>query len=140
MAVLEKKGVNPVVAAIGNYFWCIIGYILLGQTGKGIKTLICGLIGSCLCVLPGILVCILSMVDGYQVAKAVEEGEEIDEMEFKNEMLCKIVRIIDKNAFCKTLEGGDTPGEAAEEAPAEETAAAEEAPAEAAEEEKSEEA
>lgn len=102
MAVLEKKGVNPVVAVIANWFVLgILGYILLGQTSKSIKFLITGIIGSICCVIPGMIIGILGLVDVYQVAVAVENGEEVDEHEYKNALLFKICKIIDKDAICK---------------------------------------
>ena len=58
-------------------------------------------IGSCLCVFPGIVLAVLGLVDVYQVAVAVEAGEEVDENEYKMELLYKVVKLIHKDAVFK---------------------------------------
>ena len=104
MAKLENKGIDPILAAVANWFvLSILGYILIGQTQKGVNVLIAVLIGSCLCILPGTVIAILGIIDVYQIALAVKNGEEVDEHEYKNELLFKIVKMIDKNAICKTV-------------------------------------
>lgn len=60
--------------------------------------LLATIVGSCLCLFPGVIVAILGIVDCYSVAKAVSEGQEVGANEFKIELLYKIVRIIDKTA------------------------------------------
>ncbi len=102
MAKLEKKGVDPVLAAVANWFvFSILGYILIGQTSKGVKVLITIIVGLVCCWLPGVILAILAAVDVYQVAKAVNEGEEIDEHEYMVPMLYKFAKIFDKEAICK---------------------------------------
>jgi hypothetical protein len=59
------------------------------------------LIGNILCVLPGIIVAVLSAVDSYQTAERLKNGETIDENEYSNPLLFKICKILDKNATCK---------------------------------------
>jgi hypothetical protein len=84
MAVLEKKGIDPILAAVANWFGSsILGYVLIGQTDKGIKVMIAVLIGSCCCILPGSIIAILAIIDAYQVALAVQNDEEVDEHEQK---------------------------------------------------------
>ena len=100
MATLENKNVNPVVAVIANGFVLgILGYALIGQTNKGIMVLLATLIGTLLCGLPGIIVMILGLVDVFEVATAIQKGEKIDEHEYKNEMLYKIVKMLHKDAI-----------------------------------------
>ena len=99
MATLENKDVNPVVALIANLFLLIVGYVLIGQTNKGLKVLLAWLIGSLLCCLPGVFIAILGLIDVYQVATAIQKGEKIDEHEYKNEMLYKIVKMLHKDAI-----------------------------------------
>ena len=104
MANLEKKGIDPILAAVANWFVIsILGYVLIGQTDKGIKVMLAVLIGSCCCILPGTVIAILGIIDVYQVALAVQNDEEVDEHEYKNELLYKIVKMIDKDAICKTV-------------------------------------
>ena len=102
MAKLENKQVNPVVAVIANWFILgILGYILLGQTSKSIKVLIATLIGTVLCCIPGVVISLLGLIDVYQVATAVAQGEVVDENEYKVELLYKICKIVDKEAVFK---------------------------------------
>lgn len=109
MANLEKKGIDPVLAAVANWFGIsILGYVLVGQTDKGIKVLIAVLIGSLCCGIPGTILAILGIIDVYQVALAVKNDEEVDEHEYKNELLYKVVKMLDKEAICKTVPADTT--------------------------------
>ena len=60
----------------------------------------------CIALLPlfglGLLLGVLAAVDVYKVAEAVSKGEEIDEHEYKMEILYKIVKIIHKDAVFKS--------------------------------------
>lgn len=103
MANVENKRINPVVALIANWFvFGILGYILIGQTKKGVMVVIATIIGSVLCFLPGLLIAVLGLVDVFVTAQAIEKGLEIDENEYKNELLYKIVKIIHKDAVFKS--------------------------------------
>ena len=102
MANVENKKINPIVALIANWFvFSFLGYFLIGQTNKGVMVAVCVLIGSFLCFLPGIVIAILALIDVFQTAQAIEKGEEIDEHQYKNELLFKIVKIIHKDAVFK---------------------------------------
>jgi len=108
MANLEKKDLNPVLVAVANWFIAgILGYILIGQTSKAIKVFLAILILSAVTFfvggIGGVVVWLLATIDGFQVATAVEAGEEVAENEYKNEILFKIVKLIDKDAVCKTV-------------------------------------
>ena len=104
MAKLENKGVDPVLALVANWLvFGILGYILIGQTNKGIKVLITIIVGLICCYIPGVILAILGLVDVYQVAKAVKDGEEIDEHEYKMPLLYKFAKIFDKEAICKAV-------------------------------------
>lgn len=104
MAKLENKGIDPVLAAVANWFvFSILGYILIGQTDKGVKVLLSVIIGLVCCWLPGVIIAILAIIDVYQCALAVKNEEEVDEHEYKNELLYKIVKMLDKEAICKTV-------------------------------------
>lgn len=102
MAKLEKKGISPIVAVIANWFvFGVLGYFLLGQTKKALYVLIAGIVGSILCLVPGIIIAVLGLIDVYKIAEAVEKGEEVDENEYKMELLYKVAKIIHKEAVFK---------------------------------------
>jgi len=102
MAMISKPDANPIAAALLTWFVFGIGHIIInGQTNKWVMTLIATIIGSILCVLPGIVIGILSVVDSYQTADRLSKGETIDENEYSNALLYKICKIIDKKATCK---------------------------------------
>lgn len=104
MAKLENKGIDPILAAVANWFvFSILGYILIGQTDKGVKVLIAVIVGLVCCWLPGVVLAILATIDVYQCALAVKNEEEVDEHEYKNELLFKVVKMFDKEAICKTV-------------------------------------
>ena len=100
MAILENKGKSPVVVALAN-FCCfgILGYILIGQSSKALLVFIATIVLSLVGV--GIIISILAIIDGYQVAEAIEKGEEIDENEYKLEILYTIMKIVHKDAIYK---------------------------------------
>ncbi|PCJ59741.1 MAG: hypothetical protein COA79_10065 [Planctomycetota bacterium] len=100
MAKVENKNVSPVVALIANWFvFGILGYYMIGQTNKGIMVVVATMIGSILCVLPGMVIALLALMDVFQTAQAIEKGEDVDENEYKNGLLFKIVKIIHKDAI-----------------------------------------
>lgn len=138
MAKLENKNINPMVAAIAN-FCCLhaLGTFLLGQVNKGIfcflfSLAICfslGMINFIIGLIPfvgfavlltgplsglvGLALGVLNAMDAHAVATAVQNGEEVDENEFKNEWLYKGVKIIFKDAVYTGAEGS----QAADDAP-----------------------
>lgn len=100
MAAITKKDTSPIVALIANLCcFGILGYVLIGQTNKGLFTFIVALVLSFVGV--GFIVSILGLIDVYQVAEAIQRGETIDENEYKLEILYKIMSIVDKNAIYK---------------------------------------
>ena len=102
MGKIKKPDANPVAALLLTAFVLGIGHIVInGQTNKWVFTLVATFIGSMLCVIPGILVTILSMIDAYQTAERLQKGEAIGENEYTNPMLYKICKILDKKATCK---------------------------------------
>ncbi len=101
MNTIKKPDANPIAAALLTWFILGIGHIVInGQTKKWVITLVATLIGSFLCVIPGIIIGILSVVDSYQTADRLRKGEEIPENEYSNAMLFKICKILDKTATC----------------------------------------
>lgn len=102
MAMISKPDANPIAAALLTWFVFGIGHIVInGQTNKWVMTLVVTIIGSILCVLPGIVLGVLSVVDSYQTADRLSKGETIDENEYSNVLLYKVCKIIDKKATCK---------------------------------------
>lgn len=112
MAKIENKNMQPVVPAIANFCCCaILGYILIGQTQKGVFPLITVVILSILAsigsffILPGAIfgilafaVAIMAAIDVYLVAEGVQKGEELDEHEYRLEFFYKIMSLVDKKA------------------------------------------
>jgi hypothetical protein len=102
MNTVSKPEANPIVAALLTWFVFGIGHIVInGQTNKWLWTMIATFIGSFLCVLPGIVIGILSVVDSYQTAERLKRGETISENEYSQPLLYKICKILDKKATCK---------------------------------------
>lgn len=99
---VSKTDANPIVAALLTWFVFGIGHIVInGQTNKWLFTMIATFIGTILCVFPGLLIGILSVIDSYQTAERLKNGEEIPVGEYSNVLLYKICKIIDKQATCK---------------------------------------
>lgn len=99
---INKPNANPIAAALLTWFVFGIGHIVInGQTNKWVYTIVATIIGSILCVLPGIVIAILSVVDSYQTAVRLQSGETIPENEYSNAMLYKVCKILDKKATCK---------------------------------------
>jgi len=96
---VPNKRINPILAAVANFccFSCL-GYILLGQTKKGLLVLLSVFIGYFLCGIPGLVISVLGMIDAYKIAKAVQDGQQVGENEYKMELLYKIISVLDKSA------------------------------------------
>lgn len=102
MNQISKPDANPIVAALLTWFVFGIGHIVInGQTNKWMWTIIATFIGAILCFLPGMVIGILSVVDSYQTAERLKNGETIGENEYSQPLLYKICKILDKNATCK---------------------------------------
>ncbi len=103
MSTVSKPDANPIAAALLTWFVLGIGHVVInGQSKKWVITLVATIIGSILCVLPGVIIGILSVVDSYQTAVRLQGGEEMPENEYSNEMLYKVCKFIDKSATCKS--------------------------------------
>ncbi len=102
MSTIQKPDANPILAALLTWFVFGSGHMLInGQQRKWLYTLLATFAGSILCCLPGIVISVLSIVDAYQTAERLKNGETIDENEYTNAMLFKAVSFIDKTATCK---------------------------------------
>jgi hypothetical protein len=98
---ISKPDANPILAAILTAFVLGLGHLIVnGQQRKWIMTLVGGLVGSIACCLPGMLIGILSIVDSYQTAERLKNGESIPENEYSMPLLYKMIKIIDKTATC----------------------------------------
>ena len=102
MAQLQNKNMNPAVALLLNWLFPGLGHIMLGQKQKGIWIMAGSFIGVFLCCLPGLIIIILGYIDVYQVAVAVRQGAVVDENEYKQELLYKICKLVDKQAIYKS--------------------------------------
>ena len=101
MAKITKPDANPVVALLLTWFVFGIGHILInGQQRKWLYLLVAGIIGSFLCLLPGIIIQVFSIIDSYQTAERLQKGEEIDENEYSFVPLFKLMKMIDGTATC----------------------------------------
>ncbi len=102
MTQISKPDANPIAAALLTWFVFGIGHVVInGQTNKWLFTLVLTIVGSFLCVLPGLVVGVLSVIDSYQTAERLKSGESIGENEYSNEMLYKICKLVDKKATFK---------------------------------------
>lgn len=112
MANLPKKNINPVLALLAN-FCCLgfLGYLLIGQVKKGVLILIIslvfsvlGVVGTATVILPSVFgllylgLLVMVLIDVYRVAADVEAGLEVDENEYKLELLYKIMTTFQKDA------------------------------------------
>jgi hypothetical protein len=102
MATIKKPDANPIVALLLTLFVFNLGHMLInGQQKKWMMTFIVIIIGNFLLFLPGFILAILSCIDAMQTAERLKNGEEIDENEYSQPLLFKVVSIIDKTATCK---------------------------------------
>lgn len=102
MGQITKPEANPIVALLLTWFVFGIGHLVInGQQRKWIFTLIASFVGSILCLIPGIIVGICSVIDAYKTAERLQKGETIDENEYSFEPLYKIIKMIDKTATFK---------------------------------------
>ncbi len=98
---IKKPDANPVVALLLTWFIFNLGHLIInGQQRKFIYTLVAIIVGSFLCVLPGVVLSVLSIIDAYQTAERLQKGEEIGENEYTFPLLFKIMKIVDKEATC----------------------------------------
>ena len=98
MTKLEKKNIPPFVVAILNLFLASLGYFIIGQTKKGISVLILWFIGIIFFGFPALIITVMAIIDGLNVATAVENGNDVDEHEYKFEFLYKVAKLIHREA------------------------------------------
>jgi len=99
MPNIQNKNLHPLLAVFLNWLFVGMGHMVLGQSNKGLWLFVTCSIGTLLCCVPGIIIAILGLVDVYRVAVAVQQGVEVEENEYKVELLYKICKILDKKAI-----------------------------------------
>ncbi len=97
---ITKPDANPVVAALLCLVFGIGHLVVNGQQRKWLFTLLATFIGEILCILPGLIIGIMSIIDAYQTAERLKAGETIPENEYSMPMLFKIISMVDKTATC----------------------------------------
>ena len=99
---ISKPEANPIVALLLTAFVLGLGHLIVnGQQRKWLYTLLGSLVGTCACLLPGLVIAVFSIVDAYQTAVRLQSGETIGENEYTFAPLFKIVSFVDKEATCK---------------------------------------
>ena len=100
--MISKPDANPVLALVLTWFVFGLGHMIVnGQTNKWIWTLVMTMVGYVLCFIPGFLIGILSIIDAYQTAVRLKNGETIGQNEYSFPLLYKVCKILDKKATCK---------------------------------------
>lgn len=98
---ISKPDANPVVALLLTWLLFGLGHLIVnGQQRKWLFTLLASLVGTCACLLPGIVIAIFSIVDAYQTAERLQAGETIPENEYTFVPLFKIIKLVDATATC----------------------------------------
>lgn len=102
---------NPMVAAILTFCcFCIPGYLMCGQTMKGVMVFVMSIIASVVTFfvggLGGMVIGVFALLDVLEVGKALQAGEPVDENEYKFELLYKCMKFIHKDAVYNGPSGG----------------------------------
>jgi len=99
MAKISKPDANPVIAALLTLLILNLGHLVInGQQKKWLMSLIAIFVGS-ICICPGLVFWVLSILNAYKTAEKLKAGKEIDENEYSNELLYKVCKIIHKDAI-----------------------------------------
>jgi uncharacterized membrane protein YqaE (UPF0057 family) len=98
---IHKPDANPILALVLSLFLLGLGHLVPnGQQRKFLFNLLATLAGTCACFLPGIVIAVLSIVDSYQTALRLQNGESIPENEYTFVPYFKVIKVIDKTATC----------------------------------------
>jgi hypothetical protein len=97
--MISKPGASPILAAVIAVLYGL-GAVYNGQASKWTVILLLSVIGAILCVLPGIFLWVLGIIDAYQTAERLHSGESIPENEYSLPLLYNIAKVIDKTATC----------------------------------------
>ena len=75
---------HPLIVVPANFFtFCILGYLILGQTRKALDSFLWISFGSIFCFIPGIIMGLFYLVDTVWVAQDLADGKEVDENEYR---------------------------------------------------------
>lgn len=114
MPTIHKPDANPTMLLILNLIGGLfiaglpLGYFMIGQTMKGLKIWVMGILGVCTCGILSLIVLVLHLMDINAVGEALAAGETLDENEYRNETLHKIMSYIDSSAIYKAPGSGGT--------------------------------
>jgi hypothetical protein len=98
---ISKPDANPIVALLLTWLVFGLGHLIVnGQQRKWLFTLLASLVGTCACLLPGIVIAVFSIVDAYQTAQRLQAGETIPENEYTFVPLFKVIKLVDDTATC----------------------------------------
>jgi len=96
---ISKPGANPVLALLTGIFFGT-GHAYNGQVSKWAVVMAIQGVGYLLCILPGLFIHVISVIDAYMTAARLEKGESIPENDYSFSLLYQIVKVIDKTATC----------------------------------------
>ena len=97
--MIGKPGASPILALVFAIFFNF-GELYNGQVSKWTVAILLQTIGLILCVLPGLFIWVLRIIDAFQTAERLGSGESIPDNEYSMPLLYNIVKIIDKSATC----------------------------------------
>ncbi|HKC13502.1 MAG TPA: hypothetical protein VKI41_15860, partial [Vicinamibacteria bacterium] len=98
---IHKPDANPILALVLSVLLVGLGHLVPnGQQRKFLFNLLATLAGTCACILPGLVIAVLSIVDSYQTAQRLQNGETIPENEYTFVPFFKVMSMIDKTATC----------------------------------------
>ena len=100
MSTISKPDANPIVAGLLCLIFNLGHMVINGQQRKWLFTLIAIFVGEILCILPGVFILVLSIIDAYKTAERLKAGEAIPENEYSMPLLFTIMSKIDKTATC----------------------------------------
>src|SRR5216684_2893153 len=72
---IHKPDANPILALVLSVLLVGLGHLVPnGQQRKFLFNLLATLAGTCACILPGLVIAVLSIVDSYQTAQRLQIG------------------------------------------------------------------
>ncbi|MCL1894318.1 MAG: hypothetical protein FWG02_08815 [Holophagaceae bacterium] len=96
---IRKPGASPILALILAIFFHN-GHLYNNQASKWTVTMLIETVGYFLCILPGLFIWVLNIIDSYQTAERLRSGETIPENEYSLGLLYQIAKVIDRSATC----------------------------------------
>jgi len=96
---ISKPGANPILAAACSFLWGF-GNLYNGQMTKYAVVVLLMWVGLMICLLPGVFIWVLNIIDSYMTAQRLAAGETLPENEYSLSLLYSIARIVDSTATC----------------------------------------